>query len=182
MAAGVRRNRRRECIEHDHVETLTTRRQRGGPDADVHGQPADCDAYDAALAQVVGQAGALEGGVSVGVEGSGLAQTYDVVGQGQLGVETCPRGVLHAVHRPVAAAMYEAHVVDGMPVPRGHHQRTGAPGGIDFGIDAWHQRAPPFNGQGPALAEVVLHVDDQQCGIGSVLHLGHDVPPADHEW
>ncbi len=76
--------------------------------------------------------------------------------------------------------MGEADVVHRMPVPGGDDQGAGPPGLGHLSVDARDQGVTAGHGQGAARAEVILHVDHQQCVAAIIVlsDLRHRAPPS----
>src|SRR5690606_5155461 len=161
-----------EVEQHLGAEALAHRVQRGGPHAVVGGYAHDVDLVDLAGAQPVGQRGAvlvgpLEPAVGGGVRAL-VEHGVDSAGQyrgREVRVEARALGAGHAVGGPgvhvvrvvgEVAARGDVVVAGGYDVPvsgRGLPDQLGDGGG---------HVGPAGHGEAAPLAEVVLHVDDDQ--------------------
>ncbi len=98
-----------------------------------------------------------------------LALAHDFAAHHQVGVQQRAPRALHAVHRPRPAVLREVRSVGRVPVLCVDDDGPRLDGRGDLRVRCRDDVLPSCDGQRPSrIGEVVLNVDDHECGFGVV--------------
>ena len=146
--AGLHVDRGDRVAQHGGLEAGRDRVERGGAHAVVGGEAGHHHVGDAALAQAVGEVGAVEVGVLLAVGVASLVLDDVEAHAGDRRVQLGAGRAGHAVRRPRAALLAERDVV-GAGACRASRPRAGAGGGLgDRRAPAGRRRRPPARRRG----------------------------------
>ncbi|HVF79352.1 MAG TPA: hypothetical protein VNA28_13730 [Solirubrobacteraceae bacterium] len=157
--AGLHVDRGDRVREHGGVESGGEGIEHRRLDAVVRCQPADEDVRDPGVAQQLGQLGAVEARVGVGVLRRRLLDERPGE-RGDLRVQLGAVRACNAVHGPDPALLGEGAVVGGMRVTRLDDEV----GGARRAHERFHDGVAAGNAQRTARQEVVLDVDGDESG------------------
>jgi hypothetical protein len=147
---------------YNRVEPFSSRVENRGANTDVLGQTADPYTLHASFPQLGCEAGLVEGRILIAIEPNTLCHHNRGVRELQLVVKPSAVSVLKAVHRPLAAGLPEAEMVERMPITGRNHGDLRVSRCFDPTVQYRNDFITTLNRERAARTEVYLNVNDDQ--------------------